>query len=130
MRYLICVFTEGMLALVANKFRAILTMLGIIIGVCAIVAVVSIGDSGKRRIMDEMEKIAQPTASAAASDSLAAATRSAVASGRGASAEAPAATHVQIANATLAANEERWGACAERWADDIAGADRRIHPGA
>lgn len=61
MRFLISVFTEGVMALAANKFRAVLTMLGIIIGVCAIVAVVSIGDSGKRRVMDEMEKVAQPT---------------------------------------------------------------------
>src|SRR3990170_2493094 len=61
MRFLISVFIEGILALAANKFRAILTMLGIIIGVCAIVSVVSIGDSGKRRVMDEMEKVAQPT---------------------------------------------------------------------
>ncbi len=52
---------EGMLALLANKFRSSLTMLGVTIGVMAIVAVVSIGDGGKRRVLDEIEKIAQPT---------------------------------------------------------------------
>lgn len=61
MRFLVSIFAEGFLALSANKFRAFLTMLGIIIGVCAIVAVVSIGDSGKRRVLDEIEKVAQPT---------------------------------------------------------------------
>jgi putative ABC transport system permease protein len=61
MRFFLSIFAEGLLALSANKFRAFLTMLGIIIGVCAIVAVVSIGDSGKRRVLDEIEKIAQPT---------------------------------------------------------------------
>jgi putative ABC transport system permease protein len=61
MRYLLLLFSEGMVALAANKFRAFLTMLGIIIGVGAIVAVVSIGDSGKRRVLNEIEKVAQPT---------------------------------------------------------------------
>ena len=61
MRFLISVFVESLRALTANKFRAFLTMLGIIIGVCAIVAVVSIGDSGKQRVLDEIEKVAKPT---------------------------------------------------------------------
>ncbi|MCA9424446.1 MAG: ABC transporter permease [Candidatus Omnitrophica bacterium] len=52
---------EGFIALSANKFRSLLTMLGIIIGVAAIVGVVSIGDSGKRRVLNEIEAVAQPT---------------------------------------------------------------------
>ncbi len=52
---------EGFVALGANKFRSLLTMLGIIIGVGAIVGVVSIGDSGKQRVLNEIEAVAQPT---------------------------------------------------------------------
>ena len=40
-RFLLSGIAEGCLALVANKFRSLLTMLGITIGVMAIVAVVS-----------------------------------------------------------------------------------------
>ncbi|MBK7495186.1 MAG: ABC transporter permease [Candidatus Omnitrophica bacterium] len=54
---------EGMLALLANKFRSSLTMLGVTIGVMAIVAVVSIGDGGKRRVLDEIEKSPSPPCS-------------------------------------------------------------------
>lgn len=54
-------FAEAFIALGANKFRSLLTMLGIIIGVAAIVGVVSIGDSGKQRVLNEIEAVAQPT---------------------------------------------------------------------
>lgn len=40
----------------ANKLRAGLTMLGIIIGIAAVIAVVTIGLGGKAAIMQEMEK--------------------------------------------------------------------------
>lgn len=61
MRSILFGFAEAFLALIANKFRSALTMLGVTIGVMAIVSVVSIGDSGKRRILEELEKVAQPT---------------------------------------------------------------------
>jgi ABC-type antimicrobial peptide transport system permease subunit len=61
MRFLLSGIVEGFRALLANKFRSALTMLGVTIGVMAIVAVVSIGDSGKQRILNEINKIAQPT---------------------------------------------------------------------
>lgn len=41
-------------ALKRNKFRAILTMLGIIIGVGSVIAMLSIGESSKQSIRDEM----------------------------------------------------------------------------
>lgn len=41
----------------ANKLRSSLTMLGIIIGVLAVIIVVSIGQSGREKIMTEMESI-------------------------------------------------------------------------
>lgn len=40
----------------ANKLRAGLTMLGIIIGIAAVIAVVTIGMGGKAAVMQEMEK--------------------------------------------------------------------------
>lgn len=46
----------ALLSLKANKLRAGLTMLGIIIGIAAVIAVVTIGMGGKAAIMQEMEK--------------------------------------------------------------------------
>lgn len=46
----------ALLSLRANKLRAGLTMLGIIIGIAAVIAVVTIGMGGKAAIMQEMEK--------------------------------------------------------------------------
>lgn len=40
-----------------NKMRSALTMLGIIIGVSAVIAVVAIGQGGKAAIMDSLEKL-------------------------------------------------------------------------
>ncbi|MDA8440909.1 MAG: ABC transporter permease [Peptococcaceae bacterium] len=40
----------------ANKLRAVLTMLGIVIGIAAVIAVVAIGQGGKAAINREMEK--------------------------------------------------------------------------
>lgn len=41
----------------ANKFRSILTTLGIVIGIAAVIAVVAIGQGGQATVMSEMEKI-------------------------------------------------------------------------
>lgn len=41
----------------ANKFRSILTTLGIVIGIAAVIAVIAIGQGGRATIMGEMEKI-------------------------------------------------------------------------
>lgn len=46
----------ALLSLKANKFRAGLTMLGIIIGITAVISVVTIGMGGKAAIMQELEK--------------------------------------------------------------------------
>jgi putative ABC transport system permease protein len=46
----------ALLSLKANKLRAGLTMLGIIIGIAAVIAVVTIGMGGKAAIMQEMQK--------------------------------------------------------------------------
>jgi len=40
-----------------NKLRSFLTMLGIVIGVAAVILVVSIGQGGRSKLMNEMEKI-------------------------------------------------------------------------
>src|SRR4051794_29638275 len=40
----------------ANKMRALLTMLGIVIGIASVIAVVAIGQGGKAAITREMEK--------------------------------------------------------------------------
>lgn len=41
----------------ANKFRSILTTLGIVIGIAAVIAVIAIGQGGRQTIISEMEKI-------------------------------------------------------------------------
>jgi putative ABC transport system permease protein len=46
----------ALLSLKANKLRAGLTMLGIIIGIAAVIAVVTIGMGGKAAVMQELEK--------------------------------------------------------------------------
>ncbi len=43
-------------SLTANKLRASLTMLGIVIGIAAVIAVVTIGMGGKAAVLQEMEK--------------------------------------------------------------------------
>lgn len=44
-------------ALNSNKFRALLTMLGIIIGVAAVIAMLAIGQGSKKSIQDEISKM-------------------------------------------------------------------------
>lgn len=44
-------------ALLRNKFRAILTMLGIIIGVASVIAMLAIGQGSKQSIQDEMSQM-------------------------------------------------------------------------
>ena len=41
----------------ANKFRSILTTLGIVIGIAAVIAVIAIGQGGQQAIIAELEKI-------------------------------------------------------------------------
>ena len=39
-----------------NPLRSILTLLGVVIGVCAVVGVVSVGDGARVMVLGEMEK--------------------------------------------------------------------------
>jgi putative ABC transport system permease protein len=50
-------FTVAIRALVRNKLRAILTMLGIIIGVASVIAMLAIGEGSKRSMREEMSKM-------------------------------------------------------------------------
>lgn len=50
-------FRISLKALVSNKFRALLTMLGIIIGVAAVIAMLAIGQGSKQSIQDEISKM-------------------------------------------------------------------------
>ncbi len=50
-------FKISLKALVSNKFRALLTMLGIIIGVAAVIAMLAIGQGSKQSIQDEISKM-------------------------------------------------------------------------
>ncbi|MBQ4276040.1 MAG: ABC transporter permease, partial [Lachnospiraceae bacterium] len=45
----------------ANKIRALLTMLGIIIGISSVVAIVSLGNGFKKTIDDELSTLAGNT---------------------------------------------------------------------
>lgn len=49
-------FRGALISLKANKLRAGLTMLGIIIGIAAVITVVTIGMGGKAAVMQELEK--------------------------------------------------------------------------
>ena len=44
-------------ALMRNKFRAFLTMLGIIIGVASVIAMLAIGHGSKKSIQDQMSSM-------------------------------------------------------------------------
>ncbi|NLB10346.1 MAG: macrolide ABC transporter permease, partial [Clostridiaceae bacterium] len=44
-------------ALLANKMRSLLTMLGIIVGIGSVIAVVGVGDGAKNLIMEEFEGV-------------------------------------------------------------------------
>jgi putative ABC transport system permease protein len=50
-------FTVAVRALVRNKLRAILTMLGIIIGIASVIAMLAIGEGSKRNMREEMSKM-------------------------------------------------------------------------
>jgi putative ABC transport system permease protein len=50
-------FRISIKALSSNKFRALLTMLGIIIGVAAVIAMLAIGQGSKKSIQDEISKM-------------------------------------------------------------------------
>lgn len=45
------------LSLIANKFRTFLTMLGIIIGVCSVIAMVSVGQGVKKNVVDSISRL-------------------------------------------------------------------------
>ena len=50
-------FRISLKALSSNKFRALLTMLGIIIGVAAVIAMLAIGQGSKQSIQDQINKM-------------------------------------------------------------------------
>lgn len=45
------------LSLIANKLRTFLTMLGIIIGVCSVIAMVSVGQGVKKNVVDSISRL-------------------------------------------------------------------------
>jgi len=57
----VLLFTELLkmagLSLIANKLRTVLTMLGIIIGVCAVIAMVSVGMGVKKNVVDSISSL-------------------------------------------------------------------------
>lgn len=48
-------------SLIENKMRALLTMLGIIVGISSVIAIVSLGEGGKNEILGQFEKIGSST---------------------------------------------------------------------
>lgn len=44
-------------SLLSNKMRALLTMLGIIVGIASVIAIVSLGEGGKKEILGQFEQI-------------------------------------------------------------------------
>jgi len=47
----------GLMAIYTNKLRSSLTMLGIIIGIAAVIATIAIGEGARTLIMGEIEKV-------------------------------------------------------------------------
>lgn len=52
---------SGVQALLSNKMRTLLTLLGVMIGVAAVIGMISIGDGAKTIIMEDSEKIGGAT---------------------------------------------------------------------
>ena len=50
-------FSIGLSAILANKMRSLLTMLGIIIGVAAVLAMIAIGDGAKEIVLQDAQKL-------------------------------------------------------------------------
>lgn len=53
--------TMAWLAMVANKLRTLLTMLGIIIGIASVVSIVVVGDAAKQRVLADIRAIGTNT---------------------------------------------------------------------
>ena len=50
-------FLTAFAALVANKLRALLTMLGIIIGVAAVITMIAIGEGSQRAVTERIQAL-------------------------------------------------------------------------
>ncbi len=50
-------------SLLSNRMRALLTMLGIIVGIASVIAIVSLGEGGKSEVMSQFDKIGASTVS-------------------------------------------------------------------
>ena len=48
-------------SLMANKMRALLTMLGIIVGIASVIAIVSLGEGGKNEVLGQFDQIGAST---------------------------------------------------------------------
>jgi putative ABC transport system permease protein len=48
-------------SLMANKMRALLTMLGIIVGIASVIAIVSLGEGGKQEVLGQFDQIGAST---------------------------------------------------------------------
>ena len=48
-------------SLLANKMRALLTMLGIIVGISSVIAIVSLGEGGKNEVLGQFDQIGGST---------------------------------------------------------------------
>jgi len=51
------IISEALQALVRNRIRSLLTMLGIIMGVCSFICVVAVGHAGSSRVEDQLSKV-------------------------------------------------------------------------
>lgn len=55
--FLTVIFREALQALVRNRIRSLLTMLGIIMGVGSFICVVAVGEAGSSRVEDQLSKV-------------------------------------------------------------------------
>ncbi|MGQ0628715.1 MAG: ABC transporter permease [Phycisphaerales bacterium] len=57
MSFLLEIIRLGLANILRHKLRSVLTALGIILGVAAVITMVSIGEGGKRRALDQIERL-------------------------------------------------------------------------
>lgn len=61
MQTLSSAFSFSIKALYSHKFRSILSVLGIIIGICAVVTSIAIGEGSKKKVLDQISMLADDT---------------------------------------------------------------------
>src|SRR5579872_1025461 len=55
--YLHSIWNEAMKALLRNRIRTVLTILGLVVGIAAFICVVGVGDAGSAKVQEQLQKL-------------------------------------------------------------------------